>query len=65
MNRAICAFWVLTQTVSLPSAHRAAVARPSSGTGASRWFMMVALDDDVAAVEGRAVGRCPCGHGDV
>ena len=40
MNRAICAFWVLTQTVSLPSAHRAAAARPSSGTGASRWFVM-------------------------
>ena len=40
MNRLICAFCVLTQTVSLPSAQFAAAARPSSGTGASRWLTM-------------------------
>ena len=40
-NREICAFCVLTQTVSLPSAQRAATARPSSGTGATRWLEMV------------------------
>ena len=38
MNRLICAFCVLTQTVSLPSTQLAAVARPSIGTGATRWF---------------------------
>ena len=37
-KRPICAFWVLTQTVSLPSTQQAAVARPSMGTGASRWL---------------------------
>ena len=41
MNREICAFWVLTQAVSLPSSQVAAAARPSIGTGASRWFSMV------------------------
>ncbi len=40
MNRLICAFCVLTQTVSLPSAQCAAAARPSIGTGASRWLTM-------------------------
>ena len=43
MNREICAFWVLSHTVSRPSAHRAAAARPSSGAGASRWFSIVWL----------------------
>ncbi len=36
MKREICAFCVLTQKVSLPSAQRAAAARPSIGTGARR-----------------------------
>ncbi len=40
MNRLICAFCVLTHTVSLPSAQLAATARPSIGTGASRWLTM-------------------------
>jgi hypothetical protein len=41
MNRLICAFCVLTQTVSWPAAQRAAAARPSIGTGASRWLPIV------------------------
>jgi hypothetical protein len=41
MNLAICAFCVLTHTVSLPSAQDAATARPSIGTGATRWFSIV------------------------
>ena len=40
MKRLIWAFWVLTHTVSLPSTHMAAAARPSMGTGATRWFTM-------------------------
>ena len=52
MNREICAFCVLTQTVSLPSAQRAATARPSSGTGASRWLCDCPPDHHVTAVEG-------------
>ena len=32
---------MLSHTVSRPSAQQAAAARPSSGTGASRWFSMV------------------------
>ena len=39
--RASCAFCVLAHTVSRPSAHRAAAARTSSGTGATRWFVIV------------------------
>ncbi len=38
VSRVICAFWVLHQTVSRSSAQAAAPARPSSGTGATRWF---------------------------
>jgi hypothetical protein len=34
--RVSCAFWVLAHKVSRPSAHRAAAARTSSGTGATR-----------------------------
>ncbi len=37
-SRASCAFWVLAHSVSRPSAQRAAAARPSSGSGASRWL---------------------------
>src|SRR6185369_4633411 len=40
INRLIWAFWVLTHTVSLPPVHMAAAARPSMGTGATRWFTM-------------------------
>jgi hypothetical protein len=40
MNRLICAFCVLSQTVSLPPTQLAATARPSIGTGARRWLTM-------------------------
>ena len=48
-SRASCAFWVLAHTVSRPSAQRAAAARTSSGTGATRWFGKVRVDHDVTA----------------
>ena len=38
ISRAICAFWVDAQTVSLPSTHAAAVDRPSIGRQATRWL---------------------------
>ena len=40
MNRHSCAFCELCQTVSLPSAKLAAVARPSIGRQATRWLTM-------------------------
>ena len=39
--RASCAFWVLDQIVSRSPVQAAAIARGSSGTGASRWFTIV------------------------
>ena len=40
MNRLICAFCELAQTVSLPFSYEAAVARPSIGRQATRWLTM-------------------------
>ena len=39
--RASCGFWVLDQMVRRSPVQAAAIARGSSGTGASRWFTMV------------------------
>ncbi len=40
IRRHSCAFWELCQTVSLPPAKAAAVARPSIGMQATRWLTM-------------------------
>ncbi len=65
MNREICAFWVLAQTVSFPSFHSAATGASLEGHRGEPLVDELAGDDHLAAVEGRVVSRESCAHGDV